>query len=128
APARPNRRSSVGSSNWQQIPFCVEALLAIAPLRVLDLGVGFGRWGMLVREFCEEWQGRVHRENWQVWLEGIEVFGKNIEEYHHLIYSWIHIGDAADFVRDTTDRWDLVMIGDVLQEWPRDDAQGVLER
>src|SRR5262249_26837941 len=43
---KPARRSSVGSSNWQQIPFAVEALLELAPLRVLDLGVGFGRWGV----------------------------------------------------------------------------------
>ena len=123
----PARRTSVGSSNWQQIPFCVQALLDVAPSRVLDIGVGFGRWGMLVREFCEEWQGRVHRENWTVWLEGVEAFPSNVEEYHHLFYNWIHITDALPFLRSTTDHWDLVILGDVLQEWPKLEAQAVLE-
>jgi hypothetical protein len=122
------RRSSMGTSNWQQIPFCVEALLDVCPMRVLDVGVGFGRWGTLVREFCEEWKGRTHRENWRVHLEGIEILPKNIEEYHHLFYDWVHVGDAAQIVEQMQDRWDLIICGDVLQLWSKEIAQQLLER
>ena len=117
----------MGTSNWQQIPFCVEALLDVCPMRVLDVGVGFGRRGMLVREFCEEWKGRTHRENWRVHLEGIEMFPKNIEEYHHLFYDWVHIGDAAQIVERMPDRWDLIICGDVLQLRPKEIAEQVLK-
>lgn len=116
----------MGTSNWQQIPFCIEALLELSPMRVLDVGVGFGRWGMLVREFCEEWKGRFHREHWQVHLEGIEVFPKNVEEYHHLFYDWVHIGDAAEILENMDASWDLVIFGDVLQEWDKDTAGQML--
>jgi hypothetical protein len=125
-PERPPRRSGVGTSNWQQIPFCVEALLDLCPMRVLDVGIGFGRWGMLVREFCEEWKGRIHRENWGVRLEGIEAFPKNVEEYHHLFYDWVHVGDAAEIIEGMTDRWDLILFGDVLEHFPKEQGQQVL--
>ena len=128
AAAAPTRWSSMGTSNWQQIPFCVEALLAVEPMRVLDLGVGYGRWGMLVREFCEEWKGRAHRENWRVRLEGVEAFPKNVEEYHHFFYDWVHVGDAAALLARQQERWDLVIFGDVLQQWPKGAARATLDR
>ena len=121
------RRTAVGTSNWQQIPFCVEAMLAIAPLRALDVGIGFGRWGMLVREFCEEWQGRVHRENWQVWLEGIEIYPENIEEYQHMLYNWIHVGDCAEIIAGMDQDWDLIIFGDVLDHLPKQTAWNTLQ-
>src|SRR5215216_1462982 len=122
------RRSSMGTSNWQQIPFCVDVLLDVCPMRVLDLGVGFGRWGMLVREFCEEWKGRTHRENWRVQLEGIEIFPKNVEEYHHFFYNWIHVGDAAQIIQQMQERWHLIICGDVLQLCSRENAEQLLSR
>ncbi len=126
--AASTRWSSMGTSNWQQIPFCVEALMAVEPMRVLDLGIGFGRWGMLVREFCEEWKGRVHRENWRVRLEGVEAYPKNVEEYHHFFYDWVHVGDAAAVLARSKERWDLIIFGDVLQQWPKDAARAALRR
>ncbi len=127
-PHKPRRRSAMGTSNWQQIPFCVDALLDIAPMRVLDVGVGFGRWGVLVREFCEVWKGRIHRDEWRVWLEGIEVFPQNVEEYHHLFYSWVQVGDAAEIIGRMTDRWDLVIFGDVLEHWYPEDSHRILNK
>lgn len=126
--ARGARRSGVGTSNWQQIPFCVEILLDICPMRVLDVGIGFGRWGFLVREFGEEWKGRIHRENWRVHLEGIEAFPKNVEEYHHLFYDWVHVGDAAAIIAGMSETWDLVIFGDVLEHFAKEQARQVLER
>lgn len=126
--SRQRARYPMGTSNWQQIPFCIEAMMDVSPMRVLDVGIGFGRWGMLVREFCEEWKGRTHRENWQVHLEGIEIFPKNVEEYHHLFYDWVHVGDAAPLVEGMSGGWHLVILGDVLQLWPKTDAERVLNR
>lgn|GEM_PF-208395 len=125
---RLTRSSSLGKSNWQHLPFCVETLLAIAPRRVLDLGIGFGRWGMLVREFCDEWQGRGHRENWRVHLEGVEARPEHVEEYHHFFYNWVHVGDASRLLQQTDERWDLIICGDVLQDWPKETATRVLAR
>jgi len=118
----------MGTSNWQQIPFCIEALRDISPYRVLDIGVGFGRWGILVREFCDEWRHRHHRENWLVHIEGIEIFPKNVEDYHLIFYNAIHIGDAAEILAEMNQIWDVIIFGDVLEHWPRNIAEQVLSR
>jgi len=112
----------MGTSNWQQIPFCVEALMKIAPSRVLDVGVGFGRWGMITREFCDVWFGRIFRDKWQVRLEGIEAFPKSISDYHREFYDNIHLGDAADILPRLPGRWSVTIYGDVLEHFPREKA------
>ena len=112
----------MGTSNWQQIPFCVEAMMRIEPKRVLDIGVGFGRWGMITREFCDVWFGRVLRSRWDVRVEGVEAFKKNIDKYHSYFYDKIHVGDLRDIQPKLKDRWNLIIFGDVLEHFEKDEG------
>ena len=41
----------MGTSNWQNLSFCVDLIRYVSPKSVLDVGVGFGRWGMICREY-----------------------------------------------------------------------------
>jgi hypothetical protein len=116
----------LGTSNWQQIPFCIEALMKIAPRRVLDVGVGFGRWGIIVREFCDVWYQRVFKDQWEVHLEGIEAFPRSIVDYHREFYNKIHIGDAAQIVPALPGPWDVVIYGDVLEHFTKEQAHQLL--
>lgn len=117
----------MGTSNWQQIPFCVEALMKIAPSSVLDVGVGFGRWGILTREFCDVWSARVLKEDWAVQIEGIEGFPRSITTYHDDFYDKIHIGDAAQLVPQLLGPWSVTIYGDVLEHFDRQVAESLLE-
>lgn len=116
----------MGTSNWQNIPFCVEVLMKIAPRRVLDVGVGFGRWGIIVREFCENWYGRELQKDWEIYIEGIEAFPKCITDYHHQFYDKIHIGDAAEIVPTLEGQWDVIIFGDVLEHFTKEDGLKLL--
>ena len=118
----------MGTSNWQNIPFCVEALMKIAPERVLDVGVGFGRWGMIVREFCDVWYGRVSPDAWTVHIEGIEAFPKNVAPYHGHFYAKIHTIDAADFFRTVEDAFDVIIFGDVLEHFTKHVGRELLRK
>jgi len=112
------------TSNWQNIPFCVEALMMIEPMRALDVGVGFGRWGIIVREFCEVWFGRALRKDWKIHLEGIEAFAESITDYHHSFYDKIHVGDARKLLPALLEQqWDVVIFGDVIEHFEK--AEGV---
>ena len=35
----------MGTSNWENIPYCIVIIRKVNPRKVLDVGVGFGRWG-----------------------------------------------------------------------------------
>ncbi|MCA1962119.1 MAG: class I SAM-dependent methyltransferase, partial [Desulfomonile sp.] len=111
----------MGTSNWQNIPFCVEVLMKIEPKSVLDVGVGFGRWGMVAREFCEAWFGRLYRRDWVIRIEGIEAFADNIDHHHDNFYDKIHLGDAVEVLPRLLARdWDLVIFGDVIEHFPKE--------
>ncbi|MCK4341966.1 MAG: hypothetical protein KAY37_09615 [Phycisphaerae bacterium] len=114
------------SSAWQNIPFCVDALLKIAPRNVLDVGVGFGRWGMIVREFCEVWLPATGRQNGRVHIEGIEAVAECITAHHKEFYDELHVAEAADVFDDLTGPWDLTIFGHVLEHMPRDVALKLL--
>jgi glycosyltransferase involved in cell wall biosynthesis len=122
-------REKMGTSNWQNIPFCVEALMKIEPKRVLDVGVGFGRWGMIVREFCDVWYGRVPRKDWKIHIEGVEAFADSITGYHHSFYDKIHIADAREILPSLfEEQWDVVIFGDVLEHFEKNEAIDLLNK
>lgn len=97
--------------------------MKVSPARVLDVGVGFGRWGMIVREFCDVWAGRVQPPEWQVHIEGIEGFAENIRDYHLVFYNQIHREDARQALPEQfRSRWDVVIFGDVLEHFHKDEG------
>lgn len=117
----------MGTSNWQNISWCVQAIMRIQPERVLDIGVGFGRWGMVLREFGEVWFDRVTPDTWTLHVEGIEGFAKNIAPYHEAFYDEIHVGDAMDILFDLEGPWNLAILGDVLEHFVKSDGERILD-
>lgn len=117
----------MGTSNWQNIPFGIETIMAIEPRRVLDVGIGFGRWGMLIREFGELWFGRVARKDWTIHIEGVEAFKKNIDDYQSFFYDVIHENDFQKIYRNLPDSWDIVIFGDVLEHFEESVAKSILD-
>lgn len=117
----------MGTSNWQNISYCVDLIRKINPQKVLDVGVGFGRWGMVCREFLDVWNGRVDISTWKTEIIGIEVFSKNINSYHDYFYNEIINENAHKFLKETGDSFDLIILGDVLEHFQKDEAYEVLE-
>lgn len=118
----------MGTSNWQNISYCIDILREIKPKSILDIGVGFGRWGMLCREFLELWDGRVFREEWILNIEGVEIFARNIDDYHKYFYNQIHVADAYELVKGSQRNYDLIIIGDVLEHFDKDRGIDFLHR
>jgi hypothetical protein len=104
----------MGTSNWQNISYCVGMLRRLKPASVLDVGTGFGRWGVLCREFLDVWEGREARSLWKARIDGIEAFPACLTPLHGYIYDRLHIGDAVD-VLPGLGSYDVVYLGDVVE-------------
>lgn len=116
----------MGTSNWQNISYCIDLIRKINPDKILDVGVGFGRWGILCREFLDVWNGRIYESEWLTKIYGIEIFEKNISKYHYYFYNQIFNMDAHKFIKDTSENYDLIILGDVLEHFEKNIAIEVL--
>ncbi len=107
------------SSRAIVIPYVINIIRQVQPSSILDVGVGFGKWGYLFREYTdinasENDPGRYKKENWKVRIEGIEIFSSYLHAGHDFIYDKIHVGNVED-VLPSLGTYDLIFMGDVLE-------------
>ena len=119
------------SSRPNTIPIVVHLVRQLRPRSILDVGVGFGKWGHLFREYTDIVQAerdpaRYRRENWQVLLEGIEGHAAYLTPMHEYLYNKIHLGDASALIRQLPD-YDLIFLGDVLEHLEKDSGLRLLQ-
>lgn len=115
----------MGTSNWQNIPYCVEILRKYDPKKILDIGVGFGRWGIIAHEFLDVWKERNVPKDWKIIVDGIEIHQESISKYHYYFYDNIFFGDAYDVIKNLKN-YDLIILGDVLEHFEPQKAMKLL--
>jgi len=118
------------SSRPNLIPTVIHIIRQLRPKSILDVGVGFGKWGHLFREYTdilesEHEPARYHRANWQVRIDGIEGFPDYITEMHRFLYNDIHIGNAAQLIK-TLPGYDIIFLGDVIEHFTPEDGKQFL--
>jgi len=94
------------------------------PMSVLDIGIGFGKFGFLAREYTDVRLGRYF--NWKTRIDGIEIFEKYITRLQKEIYDHIYIGNTID-VLPTLGRYDMIICSDVLEHFSEQDGTGLLD-
>lgn len=109
------------SSTHAHIPAILTEVMRARPASVLDVGVGFGKWGHLVREYTDVWAGRFDPKDWRVHIAGIEIFSGYINAGTRAYYDELMIGDLRTILPDLNG-YDLVLAIDVLEHLERRDA------
>jgi hypothetical protein len=118
------------SSRPHTIPTVIHLLRQIKPRSILDVGVGFGKWGHLFREYtdilaAEKDPPRYQRENWQVRIDGIEGHAAYLTEMHRFLYNHIHIGNACAILPELPP-YDLIFMGDVIEHLDKEQGYRLL--
>jgi hypothetical protein len=117
----------LGTSNWQNISYNIELVRKLNPASILDVGVGFGRWGILFREFLEIWENSGYDGKWERTIDGIEIFPGYIKDYHKYFYNNIFMGDALDILERTDKQYDLINFGDVIEHFDKTSGEKLIE-
>ena len=117
----------MGTSNWQNISYNIELVRKLNPYSILDIGVGFGRWGILFREFLEIWEDGRYDGNWQRKIDGVEIYSGYIKDYHKYFYDNIYVCDALEFLENTKERYDLINMGDVVEHLEKSEGEKMIE-
>lgn len=104
----------------------VDWIFVIQPRTVLDVGVGHGKWGFLAREYTDIFFNRYERKDWLVTIDGVEAFPQYETPTYHYAYNKVYFGNIID-VLPTLPDYDLVIVGDVIEHFPKEQGQALLQ-
>jgi len=99
-------------------------ILQLQPKSVLDIGVGFGKWGSLSREYTDVWNQREVKD-YETRIDGIEIF-PNYRNPNWINYDEIHMGDAQQIL-PTLESYDLILFLAVLEHIEKAEALEFLD-
>ena len=107
------------SSRPNTIPTVIHLVRQLKPKSILDVGVGFGKWGHLFREYtdineAENDPARYQRKKWRVRIDGIEGHAAYLTPMHRYLYNRLHVGNAGALL-SRLPHYDLIFLGDVIE-------------
>jgi hypothetical protein len=92
---------------------------------VLDIGVGSGKYGVLCREYLDQWVGGSLERRCRI--DGVEAHEPYLGPLHRAVYDELIIGDAREVVPKLDGHWDLAMMIDVFEHLTPDDGRALVE-
>jgi hypothetical protein len=110
------------TSDHHNINTVLTVLRALGPRRVLDVGCGFGKYGVAIREYLDIWFERLDPASWKLNLVGIEACERYRSPIHDFVYNKVHYGEAQT-VLPQLGEFDAVLIADVIEHLEINQAQ-----
>jgi hypothetical protein len=92
---------------------------------VLDIGIGFGKYGFMLREFLDIRVKRYNKEDWKATIDGIEAYAPYVNNLHKFIYDRVYVGDVME-IYPTLPPYDLIIMSEVIEHLDKDDGMKLL--
>ena len=105
----------------------MDLIISVKPFSVLDVGSGFGKYGVLCREYLELWDGREEYKFLRR-IDGVEVFENYITPLHKYIYNNIYTENIINLVNNLDYSYDLVLLIDVLEHFSKEEGLLLLNK
>ncbi|RLQ94552.1 glycosyltransferase [Falsibacillus albus] len=106
------------TSFYQAIPEIIEHVRMDGPASILDVGVGFGKYGVLLREVFDIPFERYEKKSWQLKIDGIEGFEGYKNPLHEHVYDQVIYGDVESVI-DQMGSYDTILMIDVLEHFEK---------
>ncbi|HQU99058.1 MAG TPA: class I SAM-dependent methyltransferase [Nitrosomonas sp.] len=104
----------------------------LKPISILDIGVGMGQYGFLLRTNLEnlnlfEIHGEIanqrNKNEWKIRIDGIEGYPGYLTPVHDYSYNKIFIGDALSLLTSiSNESYDFVLAVDILEHFTKEDG------
>lgn len=106
------------SSFVGSFPAIVNLLIGMNPTKVIDIGPGWGKYGLACREYLPDLDT----------LHAVEVRQGRLPT-QDAIYDWIYVGDARDTAYTKFwGRWEVALVIDVIEHMTLDEGHDLLGR
>lgn len=95
-----------------------EAVAGKGSFSMLDVGPGYGKYGLLAREYLHGLRR----------LDAIEAEGRYLTPVLWEVYDWVQLGDVRDMPSEFFDPYDVCLFADVIEHLTKADGHEVLAR
>jgi len=117
------------------VPYSIPIVAGIArqlrPRSILDVGIGFGKYGFVLREYTDIWEmssvAQYDRAKWKTQIDGVDATPQYITPMHRFLYDDIHVGDIRTIV-DSLPQYELIIMGDLLEHFEKDEGFALIEK
>jgi SAM-dependent methyltransferase len=106
--------------SYAVVPYLAHALAVHKPHTVLDLGIGFGGGGAIVREWLD-----LGVQPWKTFLAGVEVWPDYRGPLWDL-YNVVLTDSIENYLARAVDVFDCVMLNDVLEHFEKPTGRALL--
>jgi hypothetical protein len=110
------------TSDYHAVSSIMGEIQRLSPASVLELGVGFGKFGVLCREILDARFGRCRRDQWQTLIHGWEIW----REYDNPCWDVYDQVVRANFANAPFTEFDLVLMIDSLEHLSPDSGRSLL--
>jgi len=115
------------SSQVSQISSILRVATLTSPTKILDVGIGLGRYGFLLADIFDEERLLGGEKSKSLILDGIEAHDAYIGPVHDLCYDTILRGDLRKLLPQIgPNSYDLVILVDVIEHVPEGEVGPVL--
>lgn len=96
------------------VPEIIGRIQSLEPTTVLDVGAGYGKYGLLIREYVDTWP-------WKIKIDGLEPFPYPERMGSQKIYNCMFHADFNRFYPNGY-KYDLVLMIDVVEHFDKDNG------
>jgi 2-polyprenyl-3-methyl-5-hydroxy-6-metoxy-1,4-benzoquinol methylase len=105
----------------QAIPVVIEQVAHLKPSSILDVGIGFGKYGVLLREVLELPYERYAQSQWKVKIDGVEAFDGYRNPIHEFAYNRVFYGRIEEIL-PFLGQYDVILLIDVLEHFEKEES------
>ena len=114
-------------SDPYNIPWILQLIDIIRPQSVLDIGIGNGSYGLLIRQNLDIAKGRLKKDQWITKIDGIEVFENYKNPLWDYFYDSISIGNVLG-MKELIAHYDLILLCDVIEHFTKEEGLQLLDQ
>lgn len=92
---------------------------------LLDVGVGFGKYGVLSREYLDVWNGRYSKRSWNTKIHGVEIFKRYRNPIHKYVYDKVFYQDVVKFSK-RMQTYDVISMVDAIEHLEKEDGEKLI--
>lgn len=124
---KPEKRRWNMPTSWYQVSSAVmERVMDERPASVLDVGVGFGKYGVLLREALDIPYERYDKKLWTARIDGIEAFEGYRNPLHDYVYDKIYYNTIDECIDGLGD-YDVILMIDILEHIPKERGEELVK-